>query len=215
MTRKIFGALTLAALFGLTAFAQDVPKTDLFIGYSFLRANSAQSIPAFTAQGGVATFGYNFNNHVGVEAEFGGYHNGNVNDKHFDSTSYSYLFGPRISYGRSKKIDPYIHALVGVNRATTSILASSTLLPTPVQPVAGQVGPRLEASQANFAMAIGGGIDVKLSKRVTFRPAQIDYYMTRFETPTFLRTSLDAITSNKNQNDFRFAAGILFTFGSK
>jgi hypothetical protein len=60
--------------------AQDYPKADLFVGYSFLRANQAQSIPAFTANGGVGTLGWNFTNHIALEAELGGYHNGNVNN---------------------------------------------------------------------------------------------------------------------------------------
>ena len=35
--------------------AQDVPGADLFFGYSFIRHNSAQTIPAFTANGGIGT----------------------------------------------------------------------------------------------------------------------------------------------------------------
>src|SRR5271165_6750484 len=120
-----------ALLFGLCAFAQDgpTPKADVFFGYSFLRVNSAQQIPAFTANGGVSTLGLNFNNHFGLEAEFGGYYNGNVKNLQLDTTSFSYLFGPRVSYGRTKRFDPYLHALFGVNRASTGVDASSILIP--------------------------------------------------------------------------------------
>jgi len=38
---------------GALAVAQDAPKADLFLGYSFLRANSARDIPAFTNNGGL------------------------------------------------------------------------------------------------------------------------------------------------------------------
>ena len=65
----------------------------------------------------------------------------------------------------------------------------------------------------NFAMAIGGGLDIKLSRHVTLRPIQADYYLTRFRTPDFL--SPTGTTSNKNQNDFRYAAGIAFSFGGE
>src|SRR5689334_2396459 len=110
MNRSLSAAL-LCVLFGVAAVAQDVPKADVFLGYSFLRVNSASSIPAFTMNGGLGTLGLNINNHVGIEAEFGGYHNGNINNHEFDTTAFTFLFGPRLSVGRSKVFDPYIHAL--------------------------------------------------------------------------------------------------------
>src|SRR4051794_6130852 len=62
--RGIPFAVLLAGALG----AQDYPKVDLFFGYSFLRYNSAQTIPAFTANGGLGTLGLNFNKYVGLEA---------------------------------------------------------------------------------------------------------------------------------------------------
>src|ERR1700759_2296351 len=131
MRRLLFTTMLLAVV-SVVAFAQEVPKVDLFFGYSFLRYNSAQTIPAFTANGGIGTLGINFNNHIALEAELGGYHNGNVNDYHFDTTSFSYLFGPRISYGRSRRVDPYFHILFGGQYASTSIAASSILVVNPL-----------------------------------------------------------------------------------
>src|SRR5215472_5819341 len=121
-------------LFSAAAAAQEYPKVDIFFGYSFLRVNSDGRIPAFLANGGLFNFGYNFTNHIAFEAEFGGYHNGNIHDYHFDTTSYSYLFGPRFSLGRNRTVDPYFHVLFGVNRATTSIAASSAVIPSPLPP---------------------------------------------------------------------------------
>src|SRR3982751_1010294 len=92
--------MTLSLLLIAGVSAQDSPKADLFLGYSFLRANSARNIPAFTANGGAGTLGFNLNNHIGLEAEFGGYHNGNIHDIELDTTMMTYLFGPRISLGR-------------------------------------------------------------------------------------------------------------------
>jgi Outer membrane protein beta-barrel domain len=203
-------SVALMSLFVLEAVAQDVPKADIFLGYSFLRANSAQTIPAFTANGGLANFGFNFTNHIALEGEIGGYHNGNISGKQLDTTSYSYLLGPRFSLGRSRTVDPYIHVLFGVNRAATSIAASSVLIPTPLPT---STNGRYEASQANFAMAAGGGLDVKLSRHVLLRPIQLDYYLTRFETPSILDPT--GGTSNRNQHDLRFAAGLMFSFGGE
>jgi hypothetical protein len=42
------------------------------------------------------------------------------------------------------------------------------------------VSARLHASQNAFAMIAGGGVDIKLSKHMAFRPIKFDYYQTRF-----------------------------------
>jgi hypothetical protein len=212
MRRTILTSLLLISYAGFVA-AQDVPKADLFFGYSFLRYNSAQTIPAFTANGGVGTLGWNFNNHIALEAELGGYHNGNVNDFHFDSTSFSYLFGPRISLGRSKKFDPYIHALFGGQHLTSSIAADSVLVVNPL--LTPPESDRFKASQNAFAMAVGGGIDIKMSRHVLLRPVQIDYYLSRFEAPEIVIPTGSTANIARNQNNFRYAAGIAFSFGGE
>ncbi len=204
--------LRLTALFGLCASAEDFPPTgDVFIGYSFLRVNSAQQVPAFTANGGIGTMAWNINNHLGIEVEFGGYHNGNVNNLQFDTTTYSYLFGPRVAYGRVKRFDPYVHGLFGIIHGTTSIAASSILIPT-TQTVPVPSSGRYASSQTTFGMAIGGGIDIKVRNRILFRPAQIDYVLSRFETPTFLGQGQVGPSSTRTQNHFRYAVGFAFTF---
>src|SRR6185312_477042 len=114
--------------------------------------------------------------HIALEAELGGYHNGNVNNFQFDTTTFSYLFGPRISYGRSKRVDPYFHALFGGQYATTSIAASSLIVTNPS--LTAPPGDRYKTTETVFAMAAGGGLDIRLSHRITLRPAQIDYYLT-------------------------------------
>jgi len=210
--KKILCVLTLGALFGLSMYAQEGPKADLFLGYSFLRYNSAQTIPAFTANGGIGTFGWNFNDNIGLEAELGGYHNGNVNNYQFDSTSFSYLFGPRLSYGRSKKFDPYIHVLFGGQNLSSSIAQSSILVVNPHSTDKLSNG-RYQTATNSFAMAVGGGIDIKLSHLITLRPVQIDYYLTRFEAPNVTIPPGASVPSARNQNNFRYAAGIGFNFG--
>jgi len=213
-TLCVSGIVMAVLLFGgIGAMAQDTPKADLFFGYSFLRYNSAQTVPAFTANGGIGSFGLNVNDHIGLEAELGGYHNGNVNNYHFDSTTFSFLFGPRLSYGRSKKVDPYFHVLFGGQHGTSSIAADSILVVNPL--VNAPSNGRYKGSQTSFAMAVGGGIDIKLSKAVTFRPVQIDYYLTRFEAPEVVVPTDSNLKTARNQNNFRYAAGIQFTFGGE
>src|SRR5207253_1970356 len=124
--------MALLLVTGVAAIAQDAPKADLFLGYSFLRANSARNIPAFTNNGGVGTFAFNFNPYIALEAEFGGYHNGNIHDIQFDTTEMTYLFGPRFSMSRSRTVIPYVHTLFGGMHLTTSLPV--TVAPTPTSP---------------------------------------------------------------------------------
>jgi hypothetical protein len=51
-------------------------------------------------------------------------------------------------------------------------------------------------------MTAGGGIDFKVSKHVSVRPVQADYFLTKIP---------DGL--NNRQNNFRFSAGVVFRFG--
>lgn len=206
--KKCMLAMALILISGLSAVAQDVPKVDIFLGYSMFRANSDQGIAAFTMNGGIGTLGWNFNSHFAAEFEFAGYSTGLINGYNLDTTNLTYLFGPRFSVSRKSKVDPYVHFLFGGDRLTTSgtpnaqACSGSTCLPT-----------YLAASQNNFAMAIGGGLDIKMTKHLELRPVQLDYLLTRFETITIANPT--GPTSNHNQNNLRYSAGIVFNFGAR
>lgn len=62
-------------------------------------------------------------------------------------------------------------------------------------------------------MAAGGGLDIKLSHTITFRPIQLDYYLTRVEAPDVTLPPGESTARARNQNNLRCAAGIEFTFG--
>jgi opacity protein-like surface antigen len=211
--KTILYLVPLGVLFGVSLQAQnEASKVDLFFGYSFLRYNSAQTIPAFTANGGIGTFAWNFNNHIAMEAELGGYHNGNVNGYQFDSTSFTYLFGPRVSLGRNRRFDPYLHILFGGQNFGTSIAQSSVLVVNPLGSTTLSNG-RYQTSQNSFAMAVGGGLDIRLSRTFTLRPLQVDYYMTNFSAPDVTEPLGSTVATARTQHDFRYATGIAFNFG--
>ncbi len=205
--RLISLSMAYALVAGAFAVGQDAPKADLFLGYSFLRANSARDIPAFTNNGGLGTFGYNFNPHIALEAEFGGYHNGNINNVEFDTTELTYLFGPRFSMSRSRRVVPYFHVLFGGIHFTTSLPVTVVAAPTSTTPTTTRIG----ASQDAFAMAAGGGLDIKLNHHLMFRPIQLDYVLTRLQD--FGQSGTPS--QNRNQNNLRYAAGLIFTFGGE
>jgi hypothetical protein len=62
-------------------------------------------------------------------------------------------------------------------------------------------GPTAEA----FAMDFGGGVDIPIGKKISFRPAQIDYLLTRYS---------NQFTKTSNQNNFRYSVGIVFTLAN-
>ena len=74
---------------------------------------------------------------------------------------------------------------------------------------------RYKSSQNAFAMAVGGGFDYKVSKMITFRPVQIDYYLTRFEAPEVVVPTGSTARTARNQNNFRYAVGVAFNFGAQ
>ena len=57
-------------------------------------------------------------------------------------------------------------------------------------------------------MLLGGGLDIKVSRHVAFRPFETDYYRT--EMPNLLTDP-----NNRVQHSFRYSAGVNFLFGAE
>jgi len=220
--RKSLSIIAVVLLCALTAAAQDTPRVETFLGYTYTRANSASNVPAFSANGGGGQVAVNFNKYIGFVMDMGAVHNGNISDIHIDTTVSNYLFGPRLSL-RYSRVRPYFNILFGGAHVGTSIAATLLVPPatpgTPTQPIfepgVGNlpVGPgqpitaRLMGSQTAFAMTTGGGLDIKINKWVSFRPIGLDYYMTRFQNMRSL--------NDNNQHNIRYTTGFNFTFGAQ
>src|ERR1051326_4898848 len=214
--RKILTVTLLVALCSLMAYAaDDYPRVETFAGFTYMRANSATNVPAFSTNGGGGQLGVNFNKWVGFVMDIGAVHNGNISDQHLDTTLTNYLFGPRISL-RYSRIRPYFNVLFGGMRAATSINVDA--IPVVGQPIflPGQTTPlppntpvsaRAVHAQTAFAMTTGGGLDIKITRHVSFRPIGLDYLMTRLQN---LRTAQD-----NNQHNLRYTTGFNFTFGGE
>ena len=213
--RKSFIVIGAVLLSTVVAAAQDVPRMETFLGYTYVRFNSATDVPAFSANGGSGQFAYNFNKWLGAVADLGAVHNGNISGVQLDNTMSNFLFGPRVSL-RSSHLRPYFQILWGGVYASASTPINVTLPALPNQPIylpgnpllpGDSVTARLVTQQTAFAMTVGGGLDIKLSKHVSFRPIGVDYYMTRLQN---LRTLGD-----NNQNNIRYTTGFNFTFGAQ
>ena len=210
--RSSLAVFTAIVVLASVAAAQNVPRMETFLGYTFVRANSATDVPSFNANGGGGQFAYNFNQWIGAVADVGAVHNGDIGGANIDSTLVNYLFGPRISM-RFQKLRPYFQFLWGGVHATSSTAVIGILVPTAVTPAGLLLNPvepvsaRVVASQSAFAMTAGGGLDIRLSKHVMFRPIGLDFYLTRLQN---FRTMAD-----NNQHNLRYTAGFNFVFGGK
>jgi len=215
----VIGAVLLLTL---TAVAQDTPRGEVFIGYTYTRFNSATDVPAFSANGGGGQFVLNFGKYFGVVSDIGATHNGNIGGNHLDSTFTNFLFGPRVTIRHWSRVQPYFQALWGGVYASTSTQVTVTASPSnpivippavAVNPLSGTtitsgtVALRASAQETAFAMAYGGGLDIKINKFVSFRPIGLDYYMTRLQN---LRSAND-----NNQHNLRYTTGFNFAFGAQ
>ena len=214
--KKCVSVIAASALFLTTAGAAEIPKVETFLGYTYVRVNSAGNIDAFNANGGSGQFIYNFDKWISGVVDVGAVHNGDIGGFQIDNTGVNFLAGPRFSIGKGSRITPYVQALFGGVYYTASsridgIETATAFLPgiqAPTFPTPGQpITTRLTTSQTDFAMTAGGGLELKLNRHVRFRPIGLDYYMTRIKN---LR-----IPGDHQQNNLRYSTGLTFTFGGE
>jgi opacity protein-like surface antigen len=181
-----------------------------------MRAGSATDIPSFSMYGGGGQVAVNMNRYLGFVGDLGAVHNGNIGGNHLDTTFFNFLFGPRFTM-RYKHFSPYVNILFGGGHASTSEQVTAIPVQIPNQPIflpgeptqAGNlpVSLRAVASQTAFAMAVGGGLDIKINKHINFRPVGLDWMLTRLQNIQDMQ--------DRNQNHLRYTTGVNFTFGAR
>jgi opacity protein-like surface antigen len=232
MTRSSAVALIfiLIVLAGSFALAQDsTPKVQVFGGYSFVLADSGkltggnldlflrQNFDAFgtgtSFQGWSTEAQYNVDRWVGVAVDFGGRYGTPITPYSRSSvsgvpqeTAYTVLVGPVLSYRTKSRMTPFAHALVGWDRTT---LGASTIsgVSTPVSTVA--------VTYDDFAMALGAGLDYKISRHLAVRVGQVDYFHTSVNLNSFYRTAFNVSLFQQlanQQHNYRFSAGAVLRF---
>jgi hypothetical protein len=162
--KKIITVVATSLCFAFVAGATDIPKTEVFLGYSFVRLSSnGDIIPSRDANGGSAQFVYNFSKGFGVAFDAGAVTNGSsIGQTNVDATVAHLVVGPRYKFHQHSKLQPYVQALFGGAYATasTQIFAVPVVNPlVAVNPLIDAVSARLVASRRSFAMLAGGGLD--------------------------------------------------------
>lgn len=207
MSRLLF-LLLIAMLCAPLAAAQsttDYPKWEFFVGYTHERIDSgADRLDTNRDLFGNATVDFdpvrlgfngfttevvgNVHRNIGIVANVSGsYHRATFTDiltnRPFNTrlSQYDILFGPRYNFRNKSSVTPFAHALFGIAhfRATSNDFFSGDA-----------------DSETDFAMAIGGGLDVRASRKIDVRAIQFDYL------PTFFGT--------QRQDNLRFSTGVKF-----
>jgi opacity protein-like surface antigen len=174
--------------------SDEYTKNEFFVGYSYESAdiNSLTPDPGRAGLHGV-NFEYtrNINRVVGITADFSGHvrretlATGAGQFQH-DREQYNLLGGLQFRARNRSRATPFAHALFGggLFRGFSAVLLPSS-------------NTYFFDDAKSFAMAFGGGLDIRASRRVTVRAVQADY------NPTFF--------GRGRQDNFRLSFGVVFT----
>lgn len=124
---------------------------------------------------------------LGLAADLGVVHTGQVNGANYGLTLTTFAAGPRMRFP-GRRLQPFGQALFGVAHGSGSEFPS---------------GNTLVSSANSFALDLGGGADYSINERLSLRALQLDY----------LRTSLPNVFSGW-QNNLRIGVGVTVHFGS-
>jgi hypothetical protein len=217
--KKVFLAVIVLFL-GNVAFAQDTPKFEVSVNYSYMRfvPQNNNIIQSFSLNGGGGAATFNVNTWFGIKAEFEGYgsqtRNFNITNPsicveddargagipegvcsgNVQANLFTYNVGPVIKF-RSPHFQPFVEAMFGG--------AHSNVDGNLQKDCTGCVFSKNPSNNA-FDFIIGGGIDIPITKSIAFRPAEFDYILTRFGN--------NFTGGNNNQSNFRYQAGVVFSF---
>jgi len=136
-----------------SAMAQDYPKGEVAGNYTYIRINPGGT----DCHGGGGSAAYSLNHYLGVVGEFSGCKVTGL-PSGVSAHTFTYLFGPRVTYRAYGRLEPFGEALFG----------------------GVHVGGTGGFSDNAFGMALGGGADYKWKPNVAIRFIQADYLYTRF-----------------------------------
>lgn len=194
--------LGVVLLCGMPVFAQDKGPSEVAVDYSYIRAHANKSlVQPFNLNGAGGSYVYFFHNSIGVKAEFTGY---GSTTQHYAATCsgepcnlavsgnlFTYAGGLEVK-SRSSRWQPFGDLLFG--GAHTNAYAN-------LFQATGNTGA--SPSNNGFALIVGGGIDVGVSKNIALRLGEFDYLLMHFG---------NAALGGGNTSSFRYQAGVVFNF---
>ena len=202
--KKLLLLIGVALLCSLPAVAQETPKSEVFGGYSYFRPNGGGGLHGWNGSVNV-----NLNKWFGVVADASGHYGSSSTsvstaviglsglsvEASADSNIHTFLVGPQVSYRKDERLTPFGHALFGLSRVHERGSATTTV------PLIGTTSFNFNDTDTGFAMGLGGGLDVSITRSVALRLIQAEYLMTRL--------------NGGNQNNARISVGFVYRFGGK
>ena len=220
LKRSMF--LTVTILVGLlwasAAMAQDYRKFELFAGYSHNRvdvgpvedfdpSDDIEFNDIFDEREGFNGFNAsvvgNFSRYIGAKFDYS-YHQKSFSFGPDNTTVrlHNILGGIQIKDNSNEgRFKPFAHALVGVGRTSADLSEFDNSLE--------------DFDDAGFAAAIGGGLDVRVSRKIDVRVFQFDYNPMRFDFTDFGASGIVGTPTfqgnlKRTLHNFRIGIGIVF-----
>jgi opacity protein-like surface antigen len=192
---------------------QEFPKADLGVDYAYTRYSPSERLTqGHSLNGGGGSVTYNFSQYLGIKMDLQGSTSTRVGFSFPASPDFpggitgavqgnllTYLFGPQVKI-RAHKAQPYLHTLLGGAHSNTYSNAFTSICQHSTGTCAFTASPAHNA----FAVAIGGGVDIPVTRVISLRAGEVDYLLTRFHNP---------FSGHQNQSNFRYMAGVVFSLG--
>ena len=211
--------------FAMVAGAQDFPRVETSPGFMYIHTTPFTGLQhGVNCAGFGGTIAVNVTSAFGLAADLGfcksfssgisAIDNGTVN-----GSGRTFLFGPRFTFRSSSRLRPFVEVSGGVVRAKLSCnsgnlgnycnSSGATQLPTVLRPGFNPSDTSVSTNAPSFS--IGGGLDIKASKRVAIRLFQAEYLYTAFGNDCHFAVCNTG--TNNSQNSFRLKSGIVMGWG--
>jgi hypothetical protein len=193
--KKILPAAILVLCWAANASAQQLPKWEVFGGYSeYLAGGGVPGEFQLPSNGVQVEVDRVVTSYFRVTGQFNAQFADHVVDlaplapgsKHVNSKEVLGLFGPEATYRGLKKFDIYGHFLIGVAYGRDN---HDPKIPT--------------GTYATWVYGLGGGVDRKLGRKVSFRLVGWDWITSHFP-----------VNSPEAQDNWRLSTGFVFHLGN-
>jgi hypothetical protein len=191
---------------GAQSTSQGYPRFEVPVDFSFVNVHpDLPIITSFNVFGGGLGGVYNVTPLIGIKADFQFYTQGTGVRNQLEKEGYppgqlsanfvTYMFGPQFKYHKGR-YQPFGEALFGAAHSNEF-----------AQILADEGNTNASSTNNAFAMEFGGGLDIPITAIIQARPVEVDYLYTRF--------GVNGTNYTGSQNNFKYSAGVNFTFGGK
>jgi outer membrane immunogenic protein len=172
-----YGSSTAHAQAGVTASQL---RVDVAGGFTVIHANEGPGVcGCFYMNGGSGEVAVTNSHNISFVTNVGYTSQTNIGNIDRNLALLTVLEGGRYTLDHGGRFNPFGQAMVGIAKTSTNY--------------------KIDESAARLALAVGGGLDIRLSNRFSIRPAEVEYLFTTIPN-----------AQNNFQNQLRMTAGIVF-----